>query len=130
MRIPLLSLAVLSFATSFAVAQSAPPEMARPKRPTEAQADIYSLGVLLYQMLTGTVPFQHDDPKEIVNSHLHVVPEPPRDRSPEAEIALALQRTVLKAMRKRPERRFSSMEEMSRALWRLQLQISRRDSAL
>jgi serine/threonine-protein kinase len=104
------------------------PEMARPKRPTEAQADIYSLGVLLYQMLTGTVPFQHDDPKEIVNSHLHVVPEPPRDRTPNAEIALALQRTVLKAMRKRPERRFSSMEEMSRALWRIQLQINRRDN--
>jgi eukaryotic-like serine/threonine-protein kinase len=106
------------------------PEMARPKRPTEAQADIYSLGVLLYQMVTGTVPFQHDDPKEIVNSHLHVVPEPPRDRTPDAEIALALQRAVLKAMRKRPERRFSSMEEMSRALWRIQLQITRRDAAL
>jgi len=105
------------------------PEMARPKRPTEATADIYSLGVLLYQMLTGQVPFHYDDPKEIVDSHLHVVPEPLRSRAPDAEIDIALQRTVLKAMRKRPERRFASMEEMSRALWRVQLQITRGDSS-
>lgn len=101
------------------------PEMARPKRPTEAQADIYSLGVLLYQMLTGQVPFHYDDPKEIVDSHLHVVPEPLRSRAPEAEIHIALQRTVLKALRKRPERRFASMEDMSRALWRVELTIAR-----
>ena len=104
------------------------PEMARPKRPTEAQADIYSLGVLLYQMLTGEVPFQFDDPKKIVESHLHVVPQPPRDRSPSAEITLALQRTVLKALRKRPERRFTSMDEMSRTLWRIQRQLERSDT--
>ena len=99
------------------------PEMARPRRPTEAQADVYSLGVLLYQMLTGEVPFQFDDPKKIVESHLNVVPQAPRDRCPDAEISLAIQRTVLKAMRKRPERRFTSMEEMSRALWRIERQL-------
>jgi serine/threonine-protein kinase len=103
------------------------PEMARPKRPTEAQADIYSLGVLLYQMLTGVVPFQFDDPKKIVDSHLNVVPMPPRERVPDVEIALAIQRTVLKALRKRPERRFASMEEMSRALWRIERQLRRED---
>ncbi len=103
------------------------PEMARPKRPTEAPADIYSLGVLLYQMLTGGVPFMFDDPKEIVESHLSVVPEPPRDRCPSANISLALQRTVLKALRKRPERRFTSMEEMSRALWRIERQLCKDD---
>lgn len=103
------------------------PEMARPKRPTEATADVYSLGVLLYQMLTGQVPFLSDDPKKIVDSHLHIVPRPLRERAPEAEISTALQRTVLKAMRKRPERRFQSMEEMSRALWRIQRQLVRND---
>lgn len=101
------------------------PEMARPKRPTEAPADIYSLGVLMYQMLTGEVPFQFDDPKEIVECHLHKVPQPLRERVPNTEIHAALQRTVLKALRKRPERRFTSMEDMSRALWRVQRQILR-----
>jgi len=101
------------------------PEMARPERPTEAPADVYSLGVLLYQMLTGDIPFSHDDPKKIVQCHLNTVPQPPRERAPDAGIHPALQRVVLKALRKRPERRYLSMEEMSRSLWKVERQIAK-----
>ena len=100
------------------------PEMARPKIPTENTADVYALGILLYQMLTSEVPFRNEDPKKVIHAHLHVVPEPLRQRAPEANIDIALQRTVLKALRKRPDRRFPSMEDMSRALWRAQLKLA------
>lgn len=100
------------------------PEMARPKVPTENTADVYALGILLYQMLTGEVPFRNEDPKKVIYAHLHTVPESLRQRAPDANIDLALQRTVLKALRKRPERRFPSMEDMSRALWRAQLKLA------
>ena len=100
------------------------PEMARPKVPTENTADVYALGILLYQMLTGEVPFRNEDPKKVIHAHLHVVPEPLRSRAPDANIDGALQRTVLKALRKRPERRFPSMEDLSRALWRAQLKLA------
>ncbi|MFH1463821.1 MAG: serine/threonine-protein kinase, partial [Pseudomonadota bacterium] len=99
------------------------PEMARPNVPTESTADVYALGILVYQMVTGSVPFKDENPKKIIHAHLHVVPEPPRQRAPDANIDPALQRTILKALRKRPERRFATMEELSRALWRVQLKL-------
>jgi serine/threonine-protein kinase len=102
------------------------PEMARPAKPPEATADIYSLGVLLYEMLTEKVPFYSEDPQEVVQGHLRSMPVPPSELVPEDAIASDLEAIVLIALRKRPERRYQTMEEMSRSLWRVQRRLRQR----
>jgi serine/threonine-protein kinase len=87
------------------------PEQARNHSPDQ-RCDIYSLGVLLYHMLTGKVPFTAQTPVDIILKHLHEAPVPPRRLRPELQIAEALQEIVLKCMAKSREDRFQSMDEL------------------
>lgn len=80
-------------------------------------SDLYSLGVVLYELLTGRVPFQGDSPIAVALKHLQEEPVAPRDIVP--GIPDWLNDVVLKALAKQPEQRYTSATEMARALlWR------------
>jgi serine/threonine-protein kinase len=76
------------------------------------RADIYSLGVIFYDVLTGRVPFEAPTPVEVLTKHITEAPVPPRQRRPSAEITEAAERLILKALAKEPDDRFQSMDEL------------------
>src|SRR2546429_5066203 len=98
-------------------AQYLSPEQAR-GAPVDPRSDLYSLGVVLYELLTGTVPFSGDTPVEIAMKHLSTVPEPPSAHR--AEIPRDLDYVVMRALAKDPAERYQSAEEMSADLARVQ----------
>ncbi len=73
------------------------------------QSDLYSLGALLYEMLTGQPPFPGDDAVSIISQHLHADPVPPSRQVP--DVPEALDRVVLGLLAKRPEDRPESAAE-------------------
>src|SRR4051794_11966383 len=79
-----------------------PPEQALGEASSPA-SDLYSLGALLYEMLTGQPPFPGDDAVSIISQHLHADPVPPSRHNP--EVPEALDRAVLALLAKRPEDR-------------------------
>src|SRR3954469_19112125 len=78
------------------------------------KSDIYSLGALFYEMLTGQPPFPGDDAVSIISQHLHADPVPPSRHN--AEIPSALDRTVLWLLAKRPEDRPANAAEARESL--------------
>ena len=85
------------------------PEQARGDR-IDARSDIYSSGVVLYEMLTGRLPFEGDSAVSVAIQHLSSVPLSPRDINENVPEALEL--ICMKAMNPNPDRRYASAEAM------------------
>jgi eukaryotic-like serine/threonine-protein kinase len=97
-------------------AQYLSPEQAR-GAPVDQTSDLYSVGVVLYEMLTGQVPFTGDTPLEIAMKHLSEVPRPPSELR--QEVPHDLDSVVLRALAKDPGERYQSAEEMDADLARV-----------
>jgi eukaryotic-like serine/threonine-protein kinase len=97
-------------------AQYLSPEQAK-GAPVDQTSDLYSVGVVLYELLTGKVPFSGDSPVEIAMKHISAIPEPPSSIRPEIPEDLDL--IVLRALAKTPEERYPSAEEMDKDLARV-----------
>ena len=87
----------------------------------DGRADQYSLGIILYQMLTGTTPFQGETPMQIAAQQLHMQPPSPRLFRP--DLPVAAEQVLLKAMSKRPGDRYTYTQELATA-FRLALQAT------
>jgi predicted Ser/Thr protein kinase len=90
------------------------PEQIQGVATVDKEADIYSLGVMVYQMLTGELPFRQNNPGAIVMAHLMQPPPDPRER--EADLPASVSTAVMRAMNKKPEQRFASAGEMVTSL--------------
>jgi serine/threonine-protein kinase len=96
-------------------AQYLSPEQAR-GTDVDQRSDLYSLGIVLYELLTGSLPFNGDTPVEIAMKHLSTIPEAPSAKRPEVPRDLDL--IVTRALAKDPDDRYQSAEEMDADLER------------
>jgi serine/threonine-protein kinase len=97
-------------------AQYLSPEQAKGTA-VDQRSDIYSLGIVLYELLTGSVPFTGETPVEIAMKHISETPVPPSEKRPEVPHDLDL--VVVRALAKDPGDRYPSAEEMDADLERV-----------
>ena len=98
-----------AFGTTIGSVHYFSPEQAKGSS-TDARSDIYSLGVVMYEMLTGKVPFDADTPVSIALKHMQEEPKPAIEVNP--NIPTAVNDIVMKAMRKEPDDRYQTATEM------------------
>ncbi len=91
--------------------------------PVDGRTDIYALGAMLYEMLTGRLPFEGTTVMAILSKHLIEQPVPPSQRRPDLGLAPALDALVLAAMAKEPGARPPSMEALGEQLDALAVQL-------
>lgn len=93
------------------------PEQARGKK-IDPRSDLYSLGVMFYEMLTGKLPFMSDTSYAIMTKHINEAPTPPRQLVP--QLPIGIEQIILCAMEKDPGRRYQSASQMIRHIYRIQ----------
>ncbi|WP_319446481.1 MULTISPECIES: Stk1 family PASTA domain-containing Ser/Thr kinase [unclassified Mycobacterium] len=87
--------------------------------PVDARSDVYSLGCVLYELLTGEPPFVGESPVSLAYQHVRKVPMPPSRRN--ADLSPELDAVVLKALAKNPDNRYQSAAEMRTDLIRVRV---------
>jgi len=102
------------------------PEQARGLPPSPA-TDIYSLGVIAYEMFSGSPPFDAQDSVELARMHREEIPEPLQKRMP--DFLIALERFVSKALSKEPQERFSDGNAFVQALQIVQKEVQSEDQS-
>jgi serine/threonine-protein kinase len=97
-------------------AQYLSPEQAKGGE-VDPRSDLYSLGVVLYELLTGKTPFDGETPVEIAMKHLSTTPKPPSKLRP--DVPRELDMVVMRALAKNPDERYQSADEMEGDLERV-----------
>jgi serine/threonine-protein kinase len=93
------------------------------QRPIDGRADLYSAGVVLYELLTGHLPFEASTPLAVLTKHIKEPPPPPRSLRP--DIHPAVEAALLRALEKSPDDRYQSAAEMAAALELAARQVER-----
>ena len=87
-----------------------------PGEAIDGRSDLYSLGVVLYEILTGVLPIAGDAPAELLRAHLFVPPTPFEKSDPEGRVPQEVRAVILKALQKKREDRFASADEFDREI--------------
>ncbi len=102
------------------------PEQAEGK-PPDHRSDIYSLGIILYEMATGQVPYRNAASMAVLEMHRSTDPVPPRQARPDLNIPPSLERVTLRSLRKLVSQRYQSMREIYNDLVNVSQQIDMSD---